>query len=146
MHWSNISSDSSDIVILKSNLENPRSRSWVRSNDLYPSCFISIGPSITNTIISKFYRENPNIHGQVIVEVKVQVGLMGPTLYQTHVPFVLSSGPPVAELFENLSLTIRVQGHGRSRVKITVGITTYGVFEIWPWNPSSRSYLKVTYM
>ena len=58
----------------------------------------------------------------------------------------MSSGPPVAELFENLSLTIRVQGHGRSRVKITVGITTYAVFEIWPWNPSSRSYLKVTYM
>ena len=43
----------------------------------------------TNTIISKFYRKNPNIHCQVIVEVKVQVGIMGPTLHHTHMPFVL---------------------------------------------------------
>ena len=43
----------------------------------------------TNTIISKLYRENPNIHCQVIVEVKVQVGIMGPTLHHTHMPFVL---------------------------------------------------------
>ena len=70
----------------------------------------------TNTIISKSYRENPNIHCQVIVEVKVQVGIMGPTLYQTHMPFVPSSGPPVAELFENLSLTmLKVMGGQGSR-------------------------------
>ena len=71
----------------------------------------------TNTIISKFYRENPNIHCQVIVEVKVQVGIMGPTLHQTHIAFrSMSSGPPVAELFENLSLTMfKVMGGQGSR-------------------------------
>ena len=66
----------------------------------------------TNTIISKFYRENPidkisgkfimkgvpNIHCQVIVEVKVQVGITGPTLHHTHRLFVLCQAAPVAEI------------------------------------------------
>ena len=41
-----------------------------------------------NITISKFYPENPKIQCQVMVEVKVQDCMVGPTLYLTHISFV----------------------------------------------------------
>ena len=120
-------SHSWDTAFSKFDLENPRSRSWVRR--------------------------------MLIVTTWVQHSI------DSHLFSSMSIDQPIPEIqhFQNLTLKIQGQGHGwggcwkpqhGSNILSTpipcvpcesaIPFLRYDFFKIWPWNPRSRSKLKVT--
>ena len=159
-------SHSWDTAILKFDIENSRSRSWVRSKfkvttwvqhsvDSHPFGSMLIGPPIPE--IQHFQTLTLKIQGQG----HSSRSQRRYTTLSIHIPFVpCGSGIPFLsyDFFENLTLKIKGQGHGWGQVQShNVGLTSYRLtslsfhvkrpsqswvttfFKIWPW----KSRVKV---
>ena len=118
-------SQSWDTAISKFDLENPRSRSWVRSKfevtmwvqhsiDSNPFRSMSIGHPIPDTIFFKIWPWKSKVN--VMGEVNVESHNMGPTFYQLT------------------SLSFHVNW--------PIPFLRYDFFKIWPWKSRSRSWLR----
>ena len=114
-----------------------------------------------NKIILKFDLENLNIQCQIMVEVKVQVCMVGPTSYLTHIPFVpcqlalpfLRDGYleiwPWKSKFKFMGAVRRSRSHSGSNdlftrisfCSMSIGHLTPGIwqyFKIGPWKCKAR--------
>ena len=128
-------SHSWDTAILKFDIENSRSRSWVRSKfkvttwvqhsvDSHPFGSMLIGPPIPE--IQHFQTLTLKIQGQG----HSSRSQRRYTTLSIHIPFIpCGSGIPFLsyDFFENLTLKIKGQGHGWGQVQShNVGLTSYG--------------------
>ena len=123
-------SHSWDTAILKFDIENSRSRSWVRSKfkvttwvqhsvNSHPFCFMSLGIQFLSYNFSKilpwipkFYLENQGSRSRVRSKLKVTTWVQHSVVSHPFHSMWIGHPTPELRLFQNLTLKIKGQGHG----------------------------------
>ena len=115
-------SHSWDTAISKFDVENSRSRSWVRSKlkvttwvqhsvDSHPFCSMSIGHPIPELWLSKFDLENQGSRPWVRPQFKVTMWVYHPINW--HPFHSMSIAPPIPEIQHFQNLILKIQGQGQ---------------------------------